>query len=778
VQVGHSSPLRYSQSIHDLSHIPERDKWTSKKQGNDACECSTNQTDQHLLNPNDFPRSTNTDDPTTSSISCSLPTDLQLCGCYMRDIAKNTSQLSHIFNTASLHAANVELANDNLIRPRKLKLDKTLTKYKLHKSLPVSPVSEERSFSDFVEQQNRDETANRKSFSYFVDFEDKIDTDEGFRQICSDIEKFSQDFNRKYDKLGKTDAEEGNFSSDSLEEYSFRSVGTKKSKNAVPPRRCVSSNELCKYQDEEFVGEEIPKSESFYLNPNIRTSQDSILSDDNFLEDYPIQAKSYCNSMESILSNDSDCKSAPLEALFAPQKRFLSAPRSVVHSHSLPKNLGSEPVSPRKAQLRTSQTQTDFPTPQEVVAKKCNASAEFQEKLLRFENIAKKPVAFFVEAEQKVKSKNVKNKVVEEEKKPLSVKNVKTDMYIPSLETKNKQYKSRFCNVLNNKPEFNLEIFESGNKNFSSGTLKFEKNTNKNQVQETSSLDRHLFTKSPIEGEKVCHKPPKAVRRHSSKTRKTRTSYEYIKKEDFYNIKSNKLNNRHVTDENTIELSYKEKNVERDLETSPNANILTELYDSLDKSAKDTLELNLNVESPDLRVYDSVNLWSEGCDKFDKGKRYVSIQFALENIKILNEIQKKIHKINGLVDIFRKNVRSGKVRALSSMYESMTSYYNDLTRLRATPVRRRNLSLPSFVERRLSYDAKAKNRNNEGREGDYGRHVGCGERFCTKSSIEMVVRWSPACPLPFRLSFRFCFIFIWAFPFGDFLFVFACFQSI
>jgi hypothetical protein len=397
---------------------------------------------------------------------------------------------------------------------------------------------------------------------------------------------------------------------------------------------------------------------------------------------------------------------------------------------------------------------------------------------LRFENIAKKPVAFFVEAEQKVKSKNVKNKVVEEEKKPLSVKNVKTDMYIPSLETKNKQYKSRFCNVLNNKPEFNLEIFESGNKNFSSGTLKFEKNTNKNQVQETSSLDRHLFTKSPIEGEKVCHKPPKAVRRHSSKTRKTRTSYEYIKKEDFYNIKSNKLNNRHVTDENTIELSYKEKNVERDLETSPNANILTELYDSLDKSAKDTLELNLNVESPDLRVYDSVNLWSEGCDKFDKGKRYVSIQFALENIKILNEIQKKIHKINGLVDIFRKNVRSGKVRALSSMYESMTSYYNDLTRLRATPVRRRNLSLPSFVERRLSYDAKAKNRNNEGREGDYGRHVGCGERFCTKSSIEMVVRWSPACPLPFRLSFRFCFIFIWAFPFGDFLFVFACFQSI
>ncbi|KAL3271989.1 hypothetical protein HHI36_022458 [Cryptolaemus montrouzieri] len=30
--VGHSTPLRYSQSIHDLSHIPERDKWHSSKQ--------------------------------------------------------------------------------------------------------------------------------------------------------------------------------------------------------------------------------------------------------------------------------------------------------------------------------------------------------------------------------------------------------------------------------------------------------------------------------------------------------------------------------------------------------------------------------------------------------------------------------------------------------------------------------------------------------------------------------------------------------------------------
>ncbi|XP_045468500.1 mitogen-activated protein kinase-binding protein 1 isoform X2 [Harmonia axyridis] len=39
--VGHSTPLRYSQSIHDLSHIPERDKWqTNKQQANYLDESS------------------------------------------------------------------------------------------------------------------------------------------------------------------------------------------------------------------------------------------------------------------------------------------------------------------------------------------------------------------------------------------------------------------------------------------------------------------------------------------------------------------------------------------------------------------------------------------------------------------------------------------------------------------------------------------------------------------------------------------------------------------
>lgn len=604
-QVGKGSPLKYSQSIHDLSHIPERDKCyaATRKQGNahhvsgEGCGC---------LQTNDTTNTTAT-------------ADLQLCNCYMTDFLKNTTKLSEYLKSASA---------------RKLQLDKTLNRYKIYKSLPVSPVSEERSFSDFVER-------------YHGGGED-------LKKICGEIEKFSASCSRKYEEEG-----EGSFSSDSLEENTN-----------PPPRRCVSNNEIYRY-------DVTPKSESFYL----KTSQESI-----------------CNSLESVLSNDSECKSAPLEALFCTQtKTHYSQLTNNYYENcvtnyggSLPKNyenfhfnntqithsqsLQTMP-QPFKPTLKTSQTQTDFnfETPEEIVAKKTKASADFQQKLLKFEsaiaqNVRKpqKSVAFFVNAQKE----NL--------------------MYIPSLESKNRQYKSKYCNVLNNKPEMNVEVHEK-NKSFALTNQNFEKNTNCNQ--QTSSLDRHLFSNA----EKVCHKPPKAVRRHSSKTR--RPKYEYIKKEDFYK----KLNVKN----NTIELAYKEKNYEKDLEVGNDANILNELYDSLDKEMLttkmdyDSLEVNLNSETNDVNMYDSLevdskNLWST-TKKFHQ-RDEDDIQLALENIKILNEIQRKITKINELVDVFKRNVYSGRVRTLSSMYEHLNAQESK------PPLRRRrNLSLPCFVERHLNF---------------------------------------------------------------------------
>lgn len=516
----------------------------------------------------------------------------------MNDFFQNTTKLSEYLKTASA---------------RKLQLDKTLNRYKMHKSLPVSPVSEERSFSDFVER------------------------GEDLRKVCRDIERFSASCSKKYE-------EESSFSSDSLEETN------------PPPRRCVSNNEISRF------GAETPKSESFYLNPGIKSSQDSILS---------------CNSLESVLSNESECKSAPLEALFVSQRK------GDYCGGSLPKNYEnfyfnnaelkqsqSLYTMPLKT-VKTIQTQTDlnFETPEEIVAKKTKASPDFQQKLLKFEsaiaqNVVKKGpqkgVAFFVNADERKEKENM--------------------MYIPSLECKNRQYKSKFCNVLNNKPE----VYEkTQNKTIALTNLNFEKKSNCNN-QQTASLDRHLFL---LNSERVCHKPPKPVRRHSSKTRKSK-QYEYIRKEDFYkrlNVKNS---------ENTIELSYKEKNYEKDLEVGNNANILNELYDSLDKEMlttkmeHDSLEVNLN---SDLNMYDSLEVDSKRIwSKTPQKPNYDEIQNAFENIKILNEIQRKIQKINELVDVVKKNVYSGKVRTLSSLYENLN-----------TPIRRRNLSLPCSVERRL-----------------------------------------------------------------------------
>ena len=151
--------------------------------------------------------------------------------------------------------------------------------------------------------------------------------------------------------------EDGNFSSDSLEDCSLdlecdrkeKAMYMRKKKGSckkhskksgtAPPKRSVSeyfiyedyfthvdinrkvslsdilnddSNE--KNSEQRFLETQRHSSASFFLGhyPD-RKSQESILSDDHSGGG---GAVSFCNSMESILSDESECKSAPLEALF------------------------------------------------------------------------------------------------------------------------------------------------------------------------------------------------------------------------------------------------------------------------------------------------------------------------------------------------------------------------------------------------------------------------------------------------------------------------------
>lgn len=240
---------------------------------------------------------------------------------------------------------------------------------KNHKSCPVSPVHEELdwSLSDQANS-NRLNVANPKRHTmYCEDAQNIID------KIQIDTEKMIAEITEKYGDLDEfepptTDKkpscttaksekcehnflsdEEANFSSDSLEECSLDLDYDKKKKSSskqckkhakkfykTPPRsvseyfiyddfkpynnieRKVSLSDILNDErndianDRVFLESQRHSSASFFLSHPERKSQESILSDGYDGGD-PV---SFTNSMESILSDESECKSAPLEALF------------------------------------------------------------------------------------------------------------------------------------------------------------------------------------------------------------------------------------------------------------------------------------------------------------------------------------------------------------------------------------------------------------------------------------------------------------------------------
>lgn len=268
----------------------------------------------------------------------------------------------------------------NMPPPDKLKKHPGILKN--YKSCPVSPVHEELDWAavhDRVNQVTFSDSKPKRHTLYSDDAQTILD------MIQSDTERMIAEITQKYGDLDefhlpegekailKLDPnhkctakkekhehdflsdEDGNFSSDSLEDCSLdlecdrkeKILYMKKKKGSckkhakkqeiAPPKRSVSEyfiyedyftnvdinrkvslsdilqedpNDKCKEQ--KFLETQRHSSASFFLGhyPD-RKSQESILSDD-----YGGGAISFCNSMESILSDESECKSAPLEALF------------------------------------------------------------------------------------------------------------------------------------------------------------------------------------------------------------------------------------------------------------------------------------------------------------------------------------------------------------------------------------------------------------------------------------------------------------------------------
>lgn len=784
--VGYRSNLKSSQSITDLSHVPEKDHWSA---GNTALRHHTQGSQlNNIINPGINLLNLKTNIPSKNTNSVSLPNNLQLCGCFLQDFARNTS---HTLCYPSYN--NYTTSNVKIERPRRLKLPEksVASKYKLHKSLPVSPVSEECRFVDFAQNQSE---GPRRSFSYFIDLDrsefeaanqlgSATSTEDSLRQVCSDIQKFSQQFSADY--VPKKDEEEGNFSSDSLEDCSLATQQPKKL--ATAPRRCYSNNEIYEiYQDNNYEMF-IPKSqtESFYLNQSNRTSRESILSDE-YENNFDGRTKSHCASLESILSTESECRSAPLEVLFINHKHkrssLTNSPIKIPHSQSSPTHLfisSPQQYNPTSDVSSTSlycpesvegpikhsqSSPTHFINPENPApkspsfrVKKSNTSYEFQQKLLKFEtglvgqpDRNKKPVAFFVDTKPFINKTN----------------NLSMRMEIPNLKSKNLQYKSKYCNVLNNKPDScnlqsifgensglhasahvstaNSEITKNHSKENVVVKAKTLDNTKLDKHQErllqTTSLDRHLVAKSLLwDSEKIAHKPPKAVRRHSSKNysknrgKKQQNNYSSDGKfnKNVVSFDRNPVKNTKM-EEDVIEISYKEKNVEIECESSNNSNknneiILSDIYNSLDKlildssRAQQNTSQNYNFWKKTTLDMEHKNVWKK-YDDFDKinmekslqNHQYISksdltkIQNSIENIKLLHLIQQKIQKINVLVDTYKQNISKGKVKILSKMYETLSksqsglNNFTEITLNKPLRLQNRNLSLPNFVERHLS----------------------------------------------------------------------------
>lgn len=265
----------------------------------------------------------------------------------------------------------------------KIKGSKHPSILKIYKSCPVSPVHEDidrsivdRNCSPFENSStpnDRDqfEQGSNKRHSIFSDDAKTI-----LDMIHSNTEKMIAEITQKYGDLNvgehnqmpKNNAngdnndneEDGTFSSDSLEDCSLdlewnsqcqtnkrvkKSICKKKHRKneSLPlvrptrsiseyftydthygsnPHRNVSLSDILnedaekQTQDYAFLNSQRHSSASFFLVPE-RKSQESLISDDMSGCD----GVSYCNSMESILSDESECKSAPLEALFMKTKR-------------------------------------------------------------------------------------------------------------------------------------------------------------------------------------------------------------------------------------------------------------------------------------------------------------------------------------------------------------------------------------------------------------------------------------------------------------------------
>lgn len=235
--------------------------------------------------------------------------------------------------------------------------------FKNYKSCPVSPVSEECKWADKVSESNKNnansnqqtnslDPKKRNSLSFFIGLDNKSFKDNGksiVDTIKNDTEKMIAEITKKYGDLNEYDLQndldieptkeveekdDGNFSSDSLEDCSLSQDASCKNKlyskkvckkhNKTLPRRSVSNYEISGSIDKPVVPAKpafISNQKSSTLPRNMPSNLDDILDEESINNNYAnmyrcqsvLTKRCITRSNESVLSENSNCSSVSNE---------------------------------------------------------------------------------------------------------------------------------------------------------------------------------------------------------------------------------------------------------------------------------------------------------------------------------------------------------------------------------------------------------------------------------------------------------------------------------
>lgn len=468
-------------------------------------------------------------------------------------------------------------------------------------------------------------------------------------------------------------------------------------------------------------------SASFFLSgpDGNKKSQESLLSDEFSIGG--ADGVSYCNSMESILSDDSECKSAPLEALFIRTKREILA------SHGINENRCTELTSKSYGSSPNATSGFDY----------YMQGHSYDMSGYGYESLLENQVT--VDSSQPSNAKQlttVSNTITPSPTFPWlsSVAPIsKADEFIPRLtsnnysSTVNKSLSKEFANhrqncktnpifdcvderycqkkmssqpkstkridifkdptvyVMKKSCSFDIDMFDG--RRTQRSTKKYEQNLEKFEKERKMS-DQYGGT---LEMDYVPHKPPPAKNRRSSSVKSKRSLRD---KDRYHTVGNCESNDKHdkSSDVKSHDVYVAEKGV------TENENVDTlELYAKPDVSIDNSIDL-LNEKRKDIDDRSVMN------SKFLTQSEYLKFKDIEKKIDVINKLveleerkleHERILKENRMKPFQCNSKEKGYVKSLTMNFDNLAKtlkYENDYVLTQCEQRMKRNFSLPDVLE--------------------------------------------------------------------------------